>query len=61
MVLVQDARIQRVLEFLKAPSQLSDKDLAAKVLLYTFLMPASLVKWPHLDIYFALSVVAVCR
>lgn len=30
---VQDARIQRVLEFLKAPSQLSDKDLAAKVCL----------------------------
>ena len=29
--MVQDARIQRVLEFLKAPSQLSDKDLASKV------------------------------
>lgn len=28
---MQDARIQRVLEFLKAPAQLSDKDLAAKV------------------------------
>ena len=28
---VQDARIDKVLDFLKAPSQLSDKDLAAKV------------------------------
>ena len=28
---LQDARIEKVLEFLKAPSQLSDKDLAAKV------------------------------
>ena len=45
VVLVQDSRIQRVLEFLKAPSQLSDKDLAAKVPFCTFLMPASVVKW----------------
>lgn len=29
---VQEARIEAVLDFLKAPSQLSDKDLAGKVL-----------------------------
>ena len=40
MVVVQDARIQRVLQFLKAPSQLSDKDLASKVCLGTFTMLA---------------------
>ena len=39
VVMVQNARIQRVLDFLKEPSQLSDKDLAAKVCLCTFPMP----------------------
>ena len=39
--MVQDARIQRVLEFLKEPSQLNDKDLAAKVCLCAFPMPPS--------------------
>lgn len=39
---VQDARIQRVLDFLKAPSQLSDKDLAAKVCLLCSLPTTSI-------------------
>ena len=37
--MVQDARIQRVFEFLKAPSQLSDKDLASKVCSCVFVHP----------------------
>lgn len=39
---VQEARIQRVLDFLKAPSQLSDKDLAAKVCLLCSLPTTSI-------------------